>query len=278
MDANKAEALNKSWEDSLANLRKAMSGSGNMDKMMDYSDKDVSKAGYMDDDDSDDKDMMKGKKKKKDDTMKAENDSQLMSDEMTSQPFHVAPDGGTGGGGGSTDHGSEGMRDPGKSMMKKSFTERLKEMESGKVVDVEPFLKSFAEAFEDVSVESTAYLKDELAKLGKSVGEMQQLVKAQSEFVVANAELTKSVQHKVDNLEQTPVDSGSVRTIQDKQVQERFQKSDNPQPLQKAVVYKKAQELLKSGDIDLMMATKIEGRMNKNMPLPKEVAHLFETA
>ncbi len=255
MDADKVATLNKSWDASLRTLRKAM---GKEDDVVEP--------------ETDDTEVIKAKKKKKDDTKKAENDSQLISDEMTSQKMSVAPDGGTGSGGGSTTHGSEGMPDP--TPMRKSLMDRMSELDNQ--VNVEPFLTDLVENLDQTNAETVSYMHKEMGSLRKSLNEMGTILKAQSDFIVANAELTKSMTGEVEILKGTPVQRSSILTKAEGVVQERFQKSADEQvPMSKAMVYSKMPELIKSSKLDINDATKIEGRLEKGLSIGTEYEHLF---
>lgn len=174
MDANMA-ALNKSWNSSLANLRKAM-GEGKMGKK--YGKPDMSKAGMggeaeeeEEDSEEEKEEIAKGKKKTKDGTTKAESSSQMQSDFTSPSSMVTAPDGGTGAGGGATNLGSEGMANV---PIRKSLLDRM--AESDNTVNVEPFLKSLVDNLDATNAETMQFVNGRMNAMQKSISDLSDLV------------------------------------------------------------------------------------------------------
>ena len=150
--------------------------------------------------------------------------------------------------------------------LEKSLTDYVAEddEEAEMAMDVEPFLKSLAKGIEK-------YIDGEMKKLQKSVGDVYELSKAQADIAVKVAELQKGIDGKVERIGGEPVKSNSVLS----KSSQRFAKGETAK-YSKAQMLRKSFELLQAKKITPMQATKIEGRVNKNLPLPDELAHLFE--
>jgi hypothetical protein len=155
---------------------------------------------------------------------------------------------------------------------KKSLPDAVAEQneESEAAMDVAPFLKSLAEG---IQVYLDASLDNLYKSLSKKLGAVSDLSKALAKAVVNSAEMQKSIRDVVYKIGKTQIPTGTVL----RKAVERFepQSATDPQNYDKAATLQKSYELLKSGKIDILMATKIEGRVAKNLPLPNEVAALF---
>lgn len=127
-------------------------------------------------------------------------------------------------------------------------------------LEVSPFLRSLTKSLQ-------VYIDRRFTKL-------EQLSKAQAHAALQTMEMQKSVRDLVKAIGETPIPSTSVTTLQKGQ---RFSTAPQPQaaPYDKAVVLRKSVDLLRNGQLTLTQATVIEGRVNKGMPLPENVAHLF---
>lgn len=153
--------------------------------------------------------------------------------------------------------------------MSKSLEESVAEEDSEAEIamDVEPFLKSLVKGLEK-------YIDRRFAKLAKSIGKVETLSKAQAETAVRGYELQKATDDKVQKIGETSVTSSSIL----RKGGERFPKKDGngAADYDSRKVLQKSFVLLKQNKIDHLMATKIEGRVNRRMPLPEEVADLFK--
>ena len=153
--------------------------------------------------------------------------------------------------------------------MSKSLEELVAEEDSEAeiVMDVEPFLKSLVKG-------QQKYFDRRFAKLAKSIGKVEALSKAQAEAAVKGHELQKAIDDKVQKIGETSVTSSSVL----RKGGERFPKKggNGAADYDPRKILRKSFVLLQQKKIDPLMATKIEGRVNRRMPLPEEVAGLFE--
>lgn len=153
--------------------------------------------------------------------------------------------------------------------MSKSLEESVAEEDSEAEIamDVEPFLKSLVKGLEK-------YIDRRFAKLAKSIGKVETLSKAQAETAVRGYELQKAIDDKVQKIGETSVTSSSIL----RKGGERFPKKDGngAADYDPRKILRKSFVLLQQKKIDPLMATKIEGRVNRRMPLPEEVADLFK--
>ena len=125
-------------------------------------------------------------------------------------------------------------------------------------MDVEPFLKSLVKSMDR-----------KFAAMERSITGLTQLSKAVAQVTSFSAELQKAVGDQ-------PLPRQGVTSAADLSTRTRFAKSKDELGYDGGQVLRKSLELLKSNQIDLNQAAKIEGRVNAGQPLPKEVAHLFE--
>jgi len=154
--------------------------------------------------------------------------------------------------------------------MSKSLDDLVAEEDSEAEIamDVEPFLKSLVKGLEK-------YIDRRLVKLAKSISKVEALSKAQAETAVKGHELQKAIDDKVQKIGKMPIASSSVL----RKGGERFPKEkggNGAADYDSRKVLQKSFELVQQKKIDLVMATKIEGRVNHRMPLPEEVADLFK--
>jgi hypothetical protein len=168
----------------------------------------------------------------------------------------------------------EGKKNP---FMKKSrtlgeFIEEGGDEDAKAAMDVEPFLKALVDGVESYINQSLDNLHKSLVKKINGVGE---LTKSLAQAALSTAEMQKSIRDVVYKIGKTPIPSGTVL----RKAGDRFEQTPEEKAIggdyDKAATLQKSYELLKAGKIDLLMATKIEGRVSKNMPLPVEVAALF---
>jgi len=142
-------------------------------------------------------------------------------------------------------------------------------------MDVEPFLKALVEGVQGYLDQSFENLHKSLVKKISDVGE---LAKSLGKATLVTAEMQKSIRDVVYKIGKTPIPSGTVL----RKAGDRFEVGKEEASVdgtrtagEKVKVLQKSHELLQKGQIDILMATKIEGRVSKNMPLPEEVAALF---
>jgi hypothetical protein len=132
-------------------------------------------------------------------------------------------------------------------------------------MDVEPFLKSLVNGMQE-------YIDLKFSRLQKSLGRVQNLTKAQAEVTMAAMELQKSMSETVEQFGRSPVPSASML----RKGGSRFAGEGAKQQMDGRAILRKSFDLVKSGKITTVQASKIEGRVNKGLPLPDDVAHLFE--
>jgi hypothetical protein len=157
--------------------------------------------------------------------------------------------------------------------MKKSLPDFVGEEseEAAAAMDVEPFLKALTAGIQKYLDRSFENLHKSLVGKINAVGE---LTKSMGKATLVAAEMQKSIRDVVYKIGKTPIPSGTVL----RKSGDRFEvdPADKPEGgYDKVATLQKSYELLKSGKIDILMATKIEGRVQKNLPLPQEVAALF---
>ncbi len=152
----------------------------------------------------------------------------------------------------------------------KSLPDRIAgdDPEAEVAMDVEPFLKSLAVGIQ-------GYIDSRFTKLEKAYAQTEELSKVQARALLTNMELQKATRDMVRKIGEEPIPSGSK--LQKGGVK-RFGVDEQKLPsiTDKRKILDKSFELLKAGKIDHLQATKIEGRVNKNQPLPVDVADLFE--
>jgi len=99
-------------------------------------------------------------------------------------------------------------------------------------------------------------------------------MKAQADVLVKSVELQKGVTEEVQKIGDTAIPSSSKLR---KSMSGRFaQEKEDKNTLSRPQVLRKSFELLKEGKITTLQGIKIESAMNKNLPLPEDVADLFE--
>jgi len=144
----------------------------------------------------------------------------------------------------------------------KSLEEEIGDLdeEAEIAMDVEPFLKSFVDAVDNrlKSVEAT-------------VTSVKQLQKAQSEVLLTSAEMQKNVGVAVEKMGNAPLPTMSVM----RKAVQKFGQGDKEIQMNTTQILTKSHELVKSGKLDVLMATKIEGRLNKGVELSDEMKSYF---
>lgn len=150
--------------------------------------------------------------------------------------------------------------------MKKSLEDFVgdEDPEAEMAMDVAPFLKSLVRG-------QQKYIDMQFNQLRKSFSSTEKLIKSQGNVLLAQAQLSKSMNAELRAFGDAPQKSSS----QLKKSGERFDVA--PKPYNKAEILSKSFNLLREGKIDTLMATKIEHRVNAGQELPESVAHLFET-
>jgi len=162
--------------------------------------------------------------------------------------------------------------------MKKSLPDLVAEgsEEAAAAMDVEPFLKSLAEGIQKYLDQSFENLHKSLVGKITAVGE---LTKSMGKATLVSAEMQKSIRDVVYKIGKTPIPTGTIlRKSGDRfeaGKEEAASTDGNRTRAEQVKVLTKSHELLQKGQIDIVMATKIEGRVTKNLPLPPEVAELF---
>ena len=156
------------------------------------------------------------------------------------------------------------------SVVKKSLSDLVsKENEEAEIaMDVEPFLKGLVQGMQQ-------YLDQELKTLKKSISVVLQLSKAQAGATVKMAALQKAIDGKVQRIGEETVPSNSVLRKGSSSV--RFKKEEKgADSYDRNEVLRKSFSLLRERKITPVQATKIEGRLNKGLVLPAELAHFFD--
>jgi hypothetical protein len=146
--------------------------------------------------------------------------------------------------------------------VKKSLETSISEnAEAEAAMDVEPFLRQLVKGIDAKFLEMETSIKG-LQKGINGVGELQ---KAVAKMVSVGAELSKSVRDTVEQIGDSPVQSGSVL----KKGGDKFSRfNENTVPvLDKEAVMQKALKLSREGKFSALDITKIEGRLNKGMEL-----------
>jgi len=139
--------------------------------------------------------------------------------------------------------------------VKKSIEDQLGEdPEAEAAMDVEPFLRSLVKSID----EAIQNVRKEI--VGK-IAEAECLLKSQGKLLVAQAELQKSVQEKVEKMANTPMPSNSLRALQ----KSRFETGEKNIELSGVEILEKSRNWVREGKIDLVEAGIIESRVNKGM-------------
>jgi len=167
---------------------------------------------------------------------------------------------------GSPEDEEEDMMEARKKKVKKSLSDYIaEEPESEIAMDIEPFLKSLADGID-------AVIRNKTDELDKSVAYLTGLVKSLSKAFIASTEMTKSVTDQMNKMSGVPIPSASRLH---KSQGDRFDaQQDNPQ-LSKDEIMQKAFELQTSGKISVLQTIALEGRLNKGLSIPNEIAPLF---
>jgi hypothetical protein len=161
--------------------------------------------------------------------------------------------------------------------MKKSLPDMVAEEneEAAAAMDVEPFLKALTNGIQKYLDQSFENLHKSLVGKINAVGE---LTKSMGKIALGTAEMQKSIRDVVYKIGKTPIPTGTVlRKSGDRFEAGKEEVATDGQRTraEQVKVLQKSHELLQKGQIDIIMATKIEGRVTKNLPLPPEVAELF---
>ena len=155
--------------------------------------------------------------------------------------------------------------------VKKSLETSISENpEAEAAMDVEPFLRQLVKGIDAKFLEMETSIKG-LQKSVTGVGELQ---KAVAKMVSVGAELNKSIRDTVEQIGDSPVNSGSVL----KKGGDRFSRfNDETAPvLNKEVMMQKALKLSREGKLSALDVTKIEGRLNKGMELESQHMTLLQ--
>lgn len=223
------EALEKSWSDSIENLRKSVTSA----------------------DDSNRRPLKKGGKAEMDDEEDDDDNGEYENEEEKEE-------------------GSPPNKRGGKKKVKKSLADYVAEDSEAEVaMDIEPYLKSLAVGIDKV-------MEDKTSTLEKAVQDLTGLVKTLGKAVVADAEMIKSLQGKLDKIGQVPIPSASRLS---KSQGDRFGGDGNPPegtPVSKDQVMRKAVELCSAGKLSTVQVTALESRLNKGLGIPENIQPLFK--
>jgi hypothetical protein len=147
--------------------------------------------------------------------------------------------------------------------VKKSLETLVSEdVDAEAAMDVEPFLRQLVKSIDERISGEFARIDRKIAKLQKSMSVSVELQKATAQYAATSGDLQKSMYDTIEKIGGQPVPSNSLL----KSRTERFPSmpqtpTDNSQILQKAV------DLCKEGRLQVLDVTKIEGRLNKGLPL-----------
>ena len=149
--------------------------------------------------------------------------------------------------------------------VKKSLPDALAEIpEVAEAMDVEPFLRELAKSIDARFVT----LEKSITTLKKGIANVDSLSKAQGQLLVNSAELMKATNDTIEKIGETPVKSTSIL----RKGGDRFPESTEGKRMGRDEILNKALELKTKGKLSVTDVTKIEGRLNKGLPL--EASHL----
>jgi len=158
------------------------------------------------------------------------------------------------------DEDDDDEEDDKKKEAKKSLPDALAEIpEVAEAMDVEPFLRELAKSID----ERFAAIEKGVATLKKSIANVESLSKAQGSLLVNSAALMKATSETVEKIGDTPVPSTTLL----RKSGDRFPESKEGKRLGRDEILTKALELKNAGKLSLTDVTKIEGRLNKNLPI-----------
>lgn len=144
--------------------------------------------------------------------------------------------------------------------VKKSLSDTLAEVEEvAEAMDVEPFLRELAKAID----ERFQMLNKNINVLKKSIAYVESLAKSQGKLLLTSAELMKATSETVEKIGETPIPSTSVL----RKGGDRFPESTEGKRMGREEILSKALELKTKGKLSVTDVTKIEGRLNKGLPL-----------
>jgi hypothetical protein len=152
--------------------------------------------------------------------------------------------------------------------MKKSLSQEMAEADpdAEMIMDIEPFLKSLADAI-------GSRLDKGLAKLAKSMKASSELTQAVGNVVLSNAEMSKSIKESLETLGDVPIPSGSLL----RKSGDRFDKTDDKKkkknPMQ---IMQKAMKFCQEGKIEAKDVTVLESRLQKGLDIPENMQYLFD--
>jgi len=167
--------------------------------------------------------------------------------------------------------GDEDDEEDGKKPTMKSLEEFVAEddADAGAAMDIEPFLRSLVKGID----EKFAAVNAAVSTMQKSIKDVAALSKAQVQFAVASAEMQKAVRDTVEKIGDAPVPSRSVL----RKSGDRFEAVEAASALSRVEILDKAMKLCKAGKLDVLDVTKIEGRLNKNIPLDERHVALIKS-
>lgn len=152
-----------------------------------------------------------------------------------------------------------------------SIEEELEKSEDDVSVamDAEPFLRQMVNGV-DRRIDG---VNESVATLSKAVEDLMDMQKATARMMAAYGDLQKSTAEAVEVIGNTPIPSGSVLGTKGT----KFEKSTSDVPaMNKDAILTKALKLASEGKISGRDLTKLEGRVNRNQPIPESIQALLK--
>lgn len=158
--------------------------------------------------------------------------------------------------------------------MKKSLADRVADSDPDAEVamDIEPYLKSLAEAIGD-DIDELRGSVSKIGKLEKSMNQLTSLVKTLAKAVLADAEMQKSVKEDVARIGKIEL-PGMARLSKGG---DRFQVEEGNE-LSYPEIMSKATELCQQGRITTGDVTVLESRLQRGGGIPEAMKSLFKKA
>lgn len=145
--------------------------------------------------------------------------------------------------------------------------------EAAAAMDVEPFLKSLVRGIDTKISALQAEVEGHVSALSATVEKMVTLQKAQSNAIVAEGALIKSALGVDEKTLQQPTERRSTLVV------ERFAKSQaGEEPITIGEAKTKLIEFAKSGALNPVQVSIVEGRLNKGQDLPSYFTQLLRKA
>lgn len=142
--------------------------------------------------------------------------------------------------------------------------------EAGAAMDIEPFLRSMVKSL-DEKFESQDKAIRVMRKGLKAIEEMN---RALARHMVLATEMTKAMSDTVEKIGEQPVPSKSIL----RKSGNRFEEEPGTTvELSRADILDKALKLCRDGKMNELDVTKIEGRLNKNLPLEERHVALLKS-